>query len=149
VAFRRLTAFFLSGTGNSDRAARWLVEDARELGIVAETVAIDRAESLPMNKLGANLLWAFYKLRKTISTGKDVFVYFDIATGLLMMEEEFGENGRMVNLFFDHRDVGDVLLPQMRVRLADFLDTAHVGLLSYEANPPLDGALFEPKIGAQ
>jgi len=92
---------------------------------------------------------AFYKLRKTISTGKEVFVYFDIATGLLMMEEEFGENGRMVNLFFDHRGVGGVLLPHMRVRLADVLDTAHVALLSYEANPPLDDALFEPKVAAE
>lgn len=89
---------------------------------------------------------AFYKLRKTISTGKEVFVYFDIATGLLTMEEEFGENGRMVNLFFDHREVGGVLLPHMRVRLADVLDTAHVALLSYEANPPFDEALFEPRI---
>ena len=92
---------------------------------------------------------AFYKLRKTISTGKKVFVYFDIATGLLTMEEEFGENGRMVNLFFDHREVGGVLLPHMRVRLAEVLDTAHVALLSYEANPPLDDALFEPKIAAE
>jgi hypothetical protein len=91
---------------------------------------------------------AFYKLRKTISTGKQVFVYFDIATGLLTMEEEFGENGRMVNLFFDHREVGGVLLPHMRVRLADVLDTAHVALLSYEANPPIDDALFEPKTSA-
>ena len=89
---------------------------------------------------------AFYKLRKTISTGKEVFIYFDIATGLLTMEEEFGENGRMVNLFFDHREVGGVLLPHMRVRLAEVLDTAHVALLSYEANPPLDDTLFEPKI---
>jgi len=92
---------------------------------------------------------AFYKLRKTISTGKEVFVYFDIATGLLTMEEEFGENGRMVNLFFDHRDVGGVQLPHMRVRLAEVLDTAHVARLSYEANPPFDDALFEPKIAAE
>jgi hypothetical protein len=89
---------------------------------------------------------AFYKLRKTISTGKEVFVYFDIASGLLMIEEEFGENGRMLNLFFDHREVGGVMLPHMRVRLADVLETAHVALLSYEANPPLDDALFEPKL---
>ena len=88
---------------------------------------------------------AFYKLRKTISTGKELFVYFDIASGLLMIEEEFGENGRMLNLFFDHREVGGVLLPHMRVRLADVLETAHVALHSYEANPPLDDALFEPK----
>jgi hypothetical protein len=89
---------------------------------------------------------AFYKLRKTISTGKEVFVYFDIASSLLMIEEEFGENGRMLNLFFDHREVGGVLLPHMRVRLADVLETAHVALHSYEANPPLDDAHFEPKI---
>jgi hypothetical protein len=89
---------------------------------------------------------AFYKLRKTISTGKEIFVYFDIATGLLTIEEEFGENGRMLNLFFDHREVGGVLLPHMRVRLADVLETAHVALHSYEANPPLDNALFAPKL---
>jgi len=42
-----------------------------------------------------------------------------------------------------------VQLPHMRVRLADVLDTAHVVLLSYEANPPFDDALFEPKIGPE
>lgn len=89
---------------------------------------------------------AFYKLRKTISTGKEVFIYFDISTGLLTMEEEFGEEGRKANLFFDHREVGGVLLPHMRVRIADVIDTAHVVLMSYEANPPLDDALFEPRI---
>ncbi len=92
---------------------------------------------------------AFYKLRKTISTGKQVFVYFDIATGLLTIEEEFGENGRMVNLFYDHREVGGALLPHMRVRLADVLGTAHVVLISYEANPPFDDALFEPEIAPE
>lgn len=40
VAFKKPTGFFLSGTGNSFRAARWLVEAARERGIEAETVAI-------------------------------------------------------------------------------------------------------------
>jgi len=55
----------------------------------------------------------------------------------------------MANLFFDHREVGGVLLPHMRVRLAEVLDTAHVALLSYEANPPIDDALFEPKISAE
>lgn len=88
---------------------------------------------------------AFYKLRKTISTGKEVFIYFDISTGLLTMEEEFGEAGRRANLFFDHREVGGVLLPHMRVRIADVLDTAHVALLAYEANLPLDDALFVPR----
>ena len=89
---------------------------------------------------------AFYKLRKTISTGKEVFIYFDISTGLLTMEEEFGDAGRRANLFFDHREVGGVLLPHMRVRISDVIDTAHVDLMSYEANPPLDDALFEPRI---
>ncbi len=60
MAFRRLTAFFLSGTGNSYRAARWLVEDARERGIEADTVAIDQAAPLPISKLGPEHLWAFY-----------------------------------------------------------------------------------------
>jgi len=86
---------------------------------------------------------AFYKLRKTISTGKEVFVYFDLETGLLTIEEEFDEHGRKANLFFDYREVGGVLLPHMRVRVADIITTAHVALLSYEANPPLDNALFK------
>ncbi len=60
VVFKELTAFFLSGTGNSYRAARWLVEAARERGIEAETVAIDRAEPLATSKLGPEHLWAFY-----------------------------------------------------------------------------------------
>lgn len=60
AAFKKLTGFFLSGTGNSYRAARWLVEAARERGIEAETVAIDRAEPLTINELGPELLWAFY-----------------------------------------------------------------------------------------
>lgn len=109
------------------------------------------AKNVTYNFVGTEALEgaAFYKLRKTISTGKEVFVYFDIGTGLLTMEEEFGENGRMINLFFDHREVGGVLLPHMRVRLADVLDTAHVALLSYEANPALDDALFEPQIAAE
>jgi len=109
------------------------------------------AKNVTYNFVGNEALegGAFYKLRKTISTGKEIFVYFDIGTGLLTMEEEFGENGRMINLFFDHREVGGVLLPHMRVRLADVLDTAHVALLSYEANPALDDALFEPQIAAE
>lgn len=60
VTFKKLTGFFLSGTGNSYRAARWLVEAARERGIEAETVAIDRAEPVTIGKLGPELLWAFY-----------------------------------------------------------------------------------------
>ena len=92
---------------------------------------------------------AFFKLRKTYSTGKEAFVYFDIATGLLTIEEVFGENGRMASLYFDHREVGGVLLPHMRVAVGDILDTAHVSLIWYEANPPLDDALFEAEIAAQ
>lgn len=60
VDFKRLTCFFLSGTGNSYRAARWLVEAAGERGIEAETVAIDRARPIPSDELGPDLLCAFY-----------------------------------------------------------------------------------------
>jgi hypothetical protein len=86
---------------------------------------------------------AFYKLRKTIGAGKEIFVYFDVVTGLLMIEEEFDAYGRKANLFCDYRDVGGVLLPHIRVRVADVLELAHVALLTYEANPPLDDALFQ------
>lgn len=85
---------------------------------------------------------ALYKLRKTLSTGKEVFVYFSIETGLLMMEEEFGDDGWKANLYFDHREVAGVKLPHMRVRVADVLKTAHVALLSYQANEPLEDSLF-------
>ncbi len=60
VAIKKLTGFFLSGTGNSYRAARWLVETARERGIEAETAAIDRAEPPTIDMLGPEFLWAFY-----------------------------------------------------------------------------------------
>jgi len=43
MAYERVTCYFLSGTGNSYRAARWLVEPLAEQGIPAETVSIDRA----------------------------------------------------------------------------------------------------------
>jgi hypothetical protein len=86
---------------------------------------------------------AFYKLRKTIGAGKEIFVYFDVMTGLLMVEEEFDAYGRKANLFCDYREVGGVLLPHIRVRVADVLELAHVALLSYKANPPLDDALFQ------
>jgi hypothetical protein len=33
--------------------------------------------------------------------------------------------------------------------MAEVIDTAHVALYSYEANPPLDDALFEPKTEAR
>jgi len=60
VVPNRVTSTFLSGTGNSYRAARWLVEAARERGIETETVAIDRAEPIASNDLGPGHLWAFY-----------------------------------------------------------------------------------------
>jgi hypothetical protein len=85
---------------------------------------------------------ALYKLRKTLSTGKEVYLYFSIETGLLMMEEEFGDDGWKANLYFDHREVAGVQLPHMRVRVADVLKTAHVALLSYQANEPLKDSLF-------
>lgn len=85
---------------------------------------------------------AFYKLRKTTSTGKVFFIYFDIETGLLTMEEEFGDRGWRANLFYDHRPEGGVMLPHMRVRVAETIKTAHVALLSYEVNPPLKDELF-------
>jgi hypothetical protein len=85
---------------------------------------------------------ALYKLRKTLGTGKEVYVYLSIETGLLMMEEEFGDDGRMATLYFDHREVAGVKLPHMRVLVADILKTAHVALLSYRANEPLEDSLF-------
>ena len=48
----------------------------------------------------------------------------------------------MANLFYDHREVAGVLLPHMRVRVADIIADAHVILMSYEANVPLDEGLF-------
>ena len=89
---------------------------------------------------------AFYKLRKTISTGKESFIYFDVGSGLLRMKEDSCEYGRDVRVFLDYRDVGGVLLPHMWVAVVDALITPDVALLSYEANPPLDDGLFrEPK----
>jgi hypothetical protein len=85
---------------------------------------------------------ALYKLRKTLSTGKEVFVYFNVETGLLTMEEEFEDRGWKANLYLDHREVAGVKLPHMRVRVADFIKTAHVALLSYRANEPLEDSLF-------
>ena len=85
---------------------------------------------------------ACYKLRKDVGTGKEIYVYFNVETGLLMMEEEFGDDGWMANLFYDHRDVDGVMLPHMRVRVAEIIKTAHVGLISYEANAPLEDDLF-------
>ncbi len=85
---------------------------------------------------------ALYKLRKTLSTGKEVFVYFNVETGLLTMEEELVAEGWKANLYLDHREVAGVLLPHMRVRVADFIQTAHVALLSYRANEPLQDSLF-------
>lgn len=89
---------------------------------------------------------AFYKLRKTISTGKESFIYFDVRTGLLRMKEDSCEYGRDARVFLDYRDVGGVLLPHMWAAVVDVLTTTDVALLSYEVNPPLDDGLFqEPK----
>jgi hypothetical protein len=85
---------------------------------------------------------ALYKLRKTISTGKESFVYFDVTTGLLTMKEDFCEDGRHARLLLDYREVGGVLLPHMWVAVVDVLTMPHVALLSYEANLPVDDALF-------
>jgi ferredoxin len=60
VGYRKLTCFFLSGTGNSYRSARWLVEDAESRGIEAETIAVDRARPLPREELGSDRLFGFY-----------------------------------------------------------------------------------------
>lgn len=43
MAYSRLTAYFLSGTGNSYRAAAWLAEAAGERGIATELVPVDDA----------------------------------------------------------------------------------------------------------
>ena len=86
---------------------------------------------------------AFYKLKKMFGTGKEVYMYFDIATGLMAMEEEFGEDGRKANLYFYHREVDGVVLSHLRVRIARILTAPHVAILSYELNLPLEDSMFE------
>ena len=87
---------------------------------------------------------ALYKVRKTLSNGNEMFVYFDIVSGLLVMDSDTRWGSFQGNLFLDHRDVGGVLLPHMRVRFADFLTAPHVEILEYEANLPLADSLFIP-----
>ncbi len=43
MPYQRLTCYFLSGTGNSFRAARWLAEAAEARGIEASVIPIERA----------------------------------------------------------------------------------------------------------
>jgi ferredoxin len=43
MPYKRLTCYFLSGTGNSFRAARWLAEAAEERNIQSSVIPIDRA----------------------------------------------------------------------------------------------------------
>jgi len=44
MSYANLTCYFLSGTGNSFRAARWLAEAAEARGVEAAVIPIDRAE---------------------------------------------------------------------------------------------------------
>jgi ferredoxin len=44
MPYQRLTCYFLSGTGNSFRAARWLADKAQARGIANDVVPIDRAK---------------------------------------------------------------------------------------------------------
>ncbi len=85
---------------------------------------------------------ALYKVRKTLSNGNEMFVYFDITSGLLVMDSDSRWGSFQGNLFLDHRDVGGVLLPHMRVRFADILIAPHVEIMEYEANLPLADSLF-------
>ncbi len=85
---------------------------------------------------------ALYKVRKTLNNGNEVFVYFDITSGLLVMESDSVNGFFQSNLFFDYRDVSGVQLPHMRVRIADVLKTPHIGIMEYEANVPMEDSLF-------
>ena len=100
-------------------------------GITYELVGTEAVE-------GATL----YKVRKTLNNGDAVFVYFDIASGLLVMESDSVNGFSQSNLFFDYRDVAGVQLPHMRVRVAEILKTPHIAIIEYEANLPLDESLF-------
>ncbi len=60
MAYQRLTCYFLSGTGNSFRAARWLADDAQARGIPSAVVPIDRAKPETELAPGAGQCLALY-----------------------------------------------------------------------------------------
>lgn len=143
----------------TDGVSAWTVEEDRWQPVISDNPAGQRwrqmfsisldlidfaAKNVTYEFIGTEALEgsACYKLRKDIGTGKEIYVYFNIETGLLMMEEEFGDDGWMANLFYDYREISGVRLPHLRVRVADLIKTAHVGLLSYMINEPLDESLF-------
>ncbi|MCP4544964.1 MAG: hypothetical protein GY835_00705 [bacterium] len=86
---------------------------------------------------------ALYKLGKMHSNGDRHFVYFNVETGLLVMEEDFLNGGDSANLYFDYREFEGVLLPHMRVRIGSIIKTPHIALVNYDALKTVDPALFE------
>ncbi len=58
--YKRLTCYFLSGTGNSFRAARWLAEVAAERDVATEVVPIDDARPQEDLELGPQQLVGIY-----------------------------------------------------------------------------------------
>jgi hypothetical protein len=60
VPYQRLTCYFLSGTGNSFRAARWLAEAAESNGIETSVIPIDRAAPRTELQAGEQQLVAIY-----------------------------------------------------------------------------------------
>jgi hypothetical protein len=60
MPYRRLTCYFLSGTGNSFRAARWLADAARESGTESTVIPIDRAAPRTELQAGEQQLVAIY-----------------------------------------------------------------------------------------
>ena len=60
MTYKGLTCYFLSGTGNSFRAAKWLAEDAAGKGIAAEVVPISDARPREDLERGARQLVGIY-----------------------------------------------------------------------------------------
>jgi ferredoxin len=60
MAYQGLACYFLSGTGNSFRAARWLVEAAEQRGTAALAIPIDRAQPKTELRPGPDQLVGIY-----------------------------------------------------------------------------------------
>ncbi len=87
---------------------------------------------------------ALHKLKKTHADGAVTHVYFDVATGLLFMEEDRLLGARSAMLYYDYRNVAGVKLPHLRIRIDPAMRAPHVAHLSYVANEDLDPALLTP-----
>lgn len=60
MPYERLTCYFLSGTGNSFRAARWLAEAAQAQGTASTVIPIERAHSRDELQPGPGQLVGIY-----------------------------------------------------------------------------------------